>query len=177
MNKNHKYVISLLLFSIIIFCHAKEILQVYDIKGNIKTLQEVSENKPLIIVFFSTYTCINCNYELNSTLDKLLKKISFKVIVLSRLSEAFNIIDAYKEKKLIKTYYPKFDVYFDIHNSDDSWPPKNLQGGLFQFYKVEKFPAILIVKSNFIKYLPYEFLFNDKVDTSLFNILENSIKN
>lgn len=177
MNKNSKYLISFSLLLIFSCCQANEISQVYDIKGNIIKLQEMTENKPLVIVFFSTYTCINCNNELNSTLDKLLKKIAFKVIILSRLSGPFNIIDAYKEKKLIKSYYPNFDVYFDIHHSEDPWPPKNLQGGLFQDYKVEKFPAILIIKKNNIKYLPYEFLFNGKDYTNLADILENSIEN
>jgi thioredoxin-related protein len=177
MNKNRIYVICFLQFLIFTFCYAKEISQVYDLKGNIKTLEEISENKPLIIVFFSTYTCISCNEELNAIFDSLCGKYNLKVILIGRLKGKFDILDAYEQKNIIKKYFPDYQLYFDIHNSTDIWPPKNLKGGLFQFYKVEKFPAILFFNKGLKEFVSYDKLFPEEKHNNLISTIEEKIRN
>ncbi len=167
--------IILLFFVSLTFCSAKDLSKVYDIKGNIKTLQEISENKTLVIIFFSTYTCISCNEEINTVLDSLSEKYNLKVIIIGRLRGEFDLLEAYELKNIVKKYFPNYQLYLDIHHSNDVWPPKNLQGGFFQSYKVERFPAILFYNKGLNEFVSYDMLFPTENHNNLLNDIEAKI--
>jgi hypothetical protein len=166
----------LLVFLIATTLKSEDIFNVYDTKGKIYTIEEVSVGKDLIIVFFTHYTCIKCNEDLNTVLDSLAKKYEIKVIILSRLKDDFDIVDAYKLKSSIKKYHPNYDVFFDIHNSTDPWPPIKLKGGLFHKYNITMTPAVLIMNNHTKEYLDYKTLFGNDNTNKLLEIIEKGIK-
>ena len=166
---------TLLVFLITTTLKCEDIFQVYDSKGKMQTIEDVSKGENLIIVFFSHYTCIKCNEDLNIVLDSLAKKYAIKVIILSRLKNDFDIVDAYKLKSSIKKYYPNYDVFFDIHHSTDPWPPINLKGGLFYKYNITLTPSVLVINNKIKTYYDYNTLFNDDNTNKLSEIIEKGI--
>ncbi len=94
--------------------------------------------------FISDYNCIDCFIKIANEIETFnSNNIENNLIVILRCS-LFNKYrkEMYtKAKKLLKTE----NVYFDIHCSDDKWPPVDVKEGIFSMFPIVQTPAILYI--------------------------------
>lgn len=134
---------------------------VYDKKGKITDLDEISENKEAILLFYSDYNCINCINSLKKCLKLISDSNNVNIFIISRIGSKFDDLKAIYEVTRIKKIFKNYPIYFDIHESDDVGPPTNLKDGLFGRYKLNNFPSLLVFNKDKEVLLTYEELFPD----------------
>jgi len=125
------------------------------INGEILNIGKFKNN--LIIICINNYYCKDCL----KIIQKLKSKYrSFKLIFLIRVSKNEFAQKAkakdYVEKELKKYNMVNPKIFFDIHSGEDPWPPKNLRGGIFGKYQIEKTPAYFILTKDTLIFKPYE---------------------
>lgn len=148
-----KLIINILLniFFLFSFLHNQTYFhfEVEDFQGRIKNLSSSQEN--FIIICYSYYNCIECF----KIIKFLIRKYSrYKIYFLARVTKNtlyFKQKAKYDiENSLRKYYNGKFEIYFDIHNNEDPWPPINLKEGIFGKYQISKTPAYFIISKDAI---------------------------
>lgn len=131
-----------------------------DVKGNKVVIDSIGFNQPVIVILFHNYNCINCLYSLKYVLDTMKgNKHGVDFIVISRTREPKNIVESFELKKSINKIFGNVSVYFDLHQKTDTWPPSNIEEGLFGKYKLSKFPSVLVIYNTKEILLTYDELF------------------
>ncbi len=116
-----------------------------------------------IVVFYSDYSCNDCFIKIANEIETYKSNnIENNLIVLLR-SSLFNKYrkDMYKKaKKLLKTE----NIYFDIHSTDDKWPPVDVKEGIFSMFPIVQTPVILYISDSKrkIEFRSYADLFQSK---------------
>lgn len=152
-------------------------IQLLDIYGKIINLEQKTLKKSTILLFYSDYNCINCINVLKGSLVRLGDSLNIKVLIISRLPTKFDELDAVHTYNRIKKRFDSDEIYFDIHQSIDTWPPTNIEDGLFGKYKLNKFPAVLVIYNTKEILLTYDELFPDNYTiVTLYKKILQSIK-
>jgi hypothetical protein len=125
--------------------------------------------KNTMIIFYNNYSCADCLKNLISS-SKTTYKNQFNIVMIIRSDE--NIVSRKIDLTRVNNKFKIKKILFDCNKGIDSWPPKNLEGGLFGFFKIEKTPAVLMcINFNKIHYFSYE-----KLSSNNF-LIENLINN
>jgi len=153
-------------------------LEFLDVKGNKVVIDSVGFNQPLIIILFHNYNCIDCLNSLKCVLDSMKRsKQGLEFIVVSRTRESRNIVESFELKKSINKIFGNISVYFDIHQNIDTWPPSNVEDGLFGKYKLNKFPAVVVIYNTKEILLTYDELFPENyTKNTLYHKILKTIK-
>lgn len=126
-------------------------------------LDSILSNDINIIVFYSDYTCKDCFKKIAKEIEDMKSEDQeINLIVLLRCS-LFNKYrkDMYREAKKI---FNTDNIYFDIHNKEDKWPPVDLEEGIFGMFPIVQTPAILKISEgkSKIEFKSYADLFQNK---------------
>lgn len=92
------------------------------------------------LILYSQYNCTDCFDKLIPLIQKEYPQAQIRII--ARCGQ-INFEGKKRCYDAIPKILKKFPIYFDIHNSFDPWPPKNLKDGIFGYYKVSITPVLL----------------------------------
>lgn len=153
-------------------------IEFLDVKGNKVVIDSVGFYQPLMVILFHNYNCISCLNSLKYVLDTIKgSKLDIEFIVVSRTRESRNIVESFELKKSINKIFGNISIYFDIHENLDTWPPSNIEEGLFGKYKLNKFPAVLVIYNSKEILLTYDELFPENyTNKTLYQKILQSIK-
>lgn len=145
---------------IVIFCllllNEEGSIIVTDIGNNSIDIKNIE--KPFWMVFYHGWNCKDCF----SKLDAAIRKSDSNPRIFALIRCKRSIILRKEQLQIVKLLMEFDDYYFDEFQTNDSWPPKNPEGGLFGKYKVEITPSLLYVDENRKIYLDYKYLFGKK---------------
>jgi hypothetical protein len=131
----------MLLFVFVLFLNIANSYQGQKIDDTVINITD--EGKPAVIVFYSNYSCHDCFYYVRDAIEEI---DSINKIVLIRCNNSI-----LQRREMMqgakKIFGKKWQFLFDIHKSQDIWPPNNLKEGLFGKYKVNITPSILLIYS------------------------------
>lgn len=120
-------------------------------------LVKIESDRSSILILYNNYNCHACFDSLFSQLNRNNKKLLennidlFLIIRCPKGSIARRIIVQSLENRFCGE-----NIFFDIFMSDDSWPPKDLKGGIFGEFDVTTTPALVAIRSDSVRFLDYK---------------------
>jgi hypothetical protein len=139
-------------------------------KNQLLSFKFLTKSTKWLFILYSNYNCIDCVLKLDHFVNSL-KDTNIKKGVIIRCDN--NIMIKKELLNKIKKLLPGYYVFFDIHKSEDPWPPCNLKDGIFGYFKVCQTPSLLFADDKRIKFLSNGFLFGENF--SIEKQLENEI--
>lgn len=128
-----------------------ENILVEDFDKNKYKLKELLNNQTYIILF-NRYNCFDCFDKLKR--DSLDNKDYFIIVRCEN-----NIIERKEILTLLKSVFANTNIYFDIHEEVDSWPPRSVKQGIFGLFNIVFTPAILVFNGALCNYYSFFDLF------------------
>jgi hypothetical protein len=132
----------------------------------------LKENTPSAIVFYSNYSCHDCFYDVKDAIEEI---DNVNKVVLIRCNNSI-----LQRREMMqgtqKIFGSKWRIFFDIHESEDIWPPNNLKEGLFGYYNVSKTPAVILTYKDSVLFIPFKKTVNKKLFAKEVNYFKEFIE-
>lgn len=133
-------------------------IYINDIYKNKYGLAEFFKKDHLIIVLYHNYNCFECFKDIKAEIDSILNiDKNFDYLVICRVQN--DIITQKKTLTQLGDIFDKSKIYFDIHKSEDKWPPSEFEDGLFSLLDIKLTPTLIRKDYQSIKFIPYIELF------------------
>jgi hypothetical protein len=166
------YIVVMILFC---FTYSNAAVKCYKVKNNIFvetykkskiSLDSITTNNGVFIILFNGYSCFDCFKTIIKAIDSISNSKTGNYCFLIRCNDVFDRKKKFEQLKKIKNICDS--LFFDIHASQDVWPPHDYKDGIFSLFPIVQTPAIIyfnkITKTmNFTDYIEL-FSENQKID-------------